>query len=235
MSTGYVAAKALFPSGNILVSSRPGVGKYSRTVIFLLTLSLKIYKIFPYVNFAERDEGHEIHTTGHRQAGPRDPQGAWRDAKGARPDFRHGTAIHHRTRKGQRDRRNRQGLDDPADARHSINPDATASGDKARIVQWHACSMSICRNTWSAISSRTTVARCPLNISKAGLHNRERRPCRNPCRCAWSVFRRRNAVDFSVAFCRKRANAKSSPAIWVSARATTTPCLNRSVANVREQ
>jgi hypothetical protein len=64
-------------------------------------------KIFPYGNVSEWDEGYEIHTTGHRQAGPRDPEGAGRDAKGARPDLRHGSAIHHRARKRERDRRNR--------------------------------------------------------------------------------------------------------------------------------
>ncbi len=45
-------------------------------------------------------------------------------------------------------------------------------------------------------------------------------------------FPAKECRDFSVAFCRKRVNAKSSPAIWASARATTTPCLNRSAVNV---
>src|SRR6266550_2932150 len=67
------------------------------------------------------------------------------------------------------------------------------------------------------------------------LQNRVRRLYRNPCRSAWSVSPRRNAGDFSAAFCRKRANAKSSPANWASAHATTTPCLNRSAANVPER
>src|ERR1700756_1358465 len=114
----------MFPNGNIVLIFTRKRLEYSRTVMFM-----------------DGDEGYEIHSTGHRQAGSRDPQRAWRDAKGARPDLRHGAAIHHRTRKRERDRRNRQGFDDPPDTRDSTDI-IPAAGDKARTGQWHACSMS---------------------------------------------------------------------------------------------
>src|SRR5882724_6729090 len=83
-------ANLIFPYGNIMMlTSISKMLKYSRTVT------------------SPADEGYEIHTRGHRQVGPTDPQGAWRDAKGSRSDLGHGSAIHHRTRKRKRDRRNR--------------------------------------------------------------------------------------------------------------------------------
>jgi hypothetical protein len=99
----------------------------------LSTLTRKQLKYSRTVTSLDGMKALEIHTTGHWQVGPRDPQGSWRDAKGARPDFGHGPTIHHRTRKGQRDRRNRQGFDDPADAGHSTYTDAAAGDAEERI------------------------------------------------------------------------------------------------------
>src|ERR1700689_1751546 len=48
-------------------------------------------------------------------------------------------------------------------------------------------------------------------------------------------FPGKDGRGFSAAFCRKKANAKLSPAIWASARVTTTPCLNRLAANALER
>jgi len=59
------------------------------------------------------------------------------------------------------------------------------------------------------------------------LHKQERQPCRNPA-IAEGAFPTKECRGFFGGILRKRANGKSSPAIWVSARTTTTPCLNRS-------